>query len=91
MAELHERFAEADERWGSQYTPRLAAQARLDAIKNRREALAARLKLGYAQLDAGCKAEAKKTFEGVWAWNGSDYADFGAQAREALNALRAGG
>ena len=58
-----------------------------EARTTRAEILSEKVKLGYTQLDAGCKVEARETFEYVWSWNGPAYFEPARQAREALNAM----
>lgn len=57
------------------------------SVEYRNKELSERVNLGYKQLDAGCHAEARETFQYVWAWNGPDYIKPAGQAREALNMM----
>lgn len=93
LAEISLILAEAWEKLVRTPAPgdsyRELAENRQRAVASRGDVLSHRLNLGYAYLKAGCREEARKTFEEVWGWNQPQYAPYPQQARDALNLMLA--
>ncbi len=64
-----------------------ASEEVVAAANYKRDKLSYMVRLGYTYLDAGCRAEARSTFQAVWESNGPGFTEFANQAREALNLM----